>query len=240
MHVFSHNMLKTSRKRKHGGQQRFVRRVRRRAMPVVGPRAMSQWSAPATTSLKASLRYNTVGTTLNPGAGGSISVHVFSANGMYDPDVSGSGHQPRGFDQYMAMYDHYCVIGSKITVMVSPRAGSTYPVIVGISQKDAGGPLANGNEYMESRGTTFRLLGARESANVATLTSNFSLRKFQTIKNWMDNPDLRGSAASNPVEQSYFHVWAEPVQGQDSQPLDVVVTVDYIAVFTEPHTPVQS
>ena len=51
--------------------------------------------------------------TLNPAAG-TVSKHVFSANGLFDPNITGVGHQPRGFDQYMALYNHYTVIGARI------------------------------------------------------------------------------------------------------------------------------
>ena len=39
-------------------------------------------------------------------------VKYFSANGCYDPYISGTGHQPRGFDQWTAFYDHYCALRS--------------------------------------------------------------------------------------------------------------------------------
>ena len=56
--------------------------------------------------------------TLNATASGSAVplIHHFRANSLYDPDQSSSGHQPRGFDELAAIYDHYCVIGSKIKV----------------------------------------------------------------------------------------------------------------------------
>lgn len=38
------------------------------------------------------------------------------ANGMYDPEVGVGGHQPRGFDQYTALYQKFTVKSSKISV----------------------------------------------------------------------------------------------------------------------------
>jgi len=67
------------------------------------------------------LRYNQV-ISLNPTAGelGSTGSNVwqFSANGMYDPDITGTGHQPLYYDNYTALYDRYHVKYSTITVTV--------------------------------------------------------------------------------------------------------------------------
>ncbi len=52
---------------------------------------------------------------LDPGAG-AMAAHIFSANGLFDPDITGVGHQPYSFDQWMAVYDHYHVVGAKISV----------------------------------------------------------------------------------------------------------------------------
>lgn len=40
----------------------------------------------------------------------------FRANSLYDPDETGSGHQPSNYDLWALQYKEYNVIGSKITV----------------------------------------------------------------------------------------------------------------------------
>lgn len=40
--------------------------------------------------------------------------HFFRSNSLFDPDITLTGHQPRFFDQFAAMYDKYRVLGSKI------------------------------------------------------------------------------------------------------------------------------
>lgn len=67
------------------------------------------------------LVYNTV-LSLDPkpeqlGAGGS-NTYVYSANGCFDPDVTGVGHQPMYFDNFAAVYGKYKVLWSKITITV--------------------------------------------------------------------------------------------------------------------------
>jgi hypothetical protein len=40
---------------------------------------------------------------------GSVSVQQFRLNSLFDPDFTGGGHQPMGFDQWSAFYNHYVV-----------------------------------------------------------------------------------------------------------------------------------
>ncbi len=41
---------------------------------------------------------------------GALSVYTFNSNGLYDPDQTGTGHQPLGFDQYATQYNRYRVL----------------------------------------------------------------------------------------------------------------------------------
>jgi hypothetical protein len=49
-------------------------------------------------------------------AAGFCASRFFIANGLFDPDISGSGHQPMGFDQMMLLYTTYTVVRATITV----------------------------------------------------------------------------------------------------------------------------
>ena len=45
-----------------------------------------------------------------------IAYNTFRANGCHDPNMTGVGHQPRGWDQHKDLYNEYVVLGSKITI----------------------------------------------------------------------------------------------------------------------------
>lgn len=62
---------------------------------------------PLSPTYKAVLPYFETGLSINPAAGGVVGSYVFQINGPYDPNVTGIGHQPLGFDQLMLMYEHY-------------------------------------------------------------------------------------------------------------------------------------
>ena len=59
------------------------------------------------------------------GVGGTGN-YLYSCNGMYDPNITGTGHQPMYFDQFTAMYDHYTVLKSMMkATVVANTTGAT-------------------------------------------------------------------------------------------------------------------
>lgn len=183
---------------------------------------------------------------INPPTGGVAGTYVFVANGLYDPNVTGTGHQPRGFDQFMTMYDHYTVIGSKITATFTSAGivGTSGPLTVGIALKDGTLTASNKNDYMEGRnvksGVLLRAAGSDEAHKI-TLSKSFSTKKFLGVSHPLSSNVLRGSVSSNPIEDAYFHLFAQIMTGAvDSAPIEVQVVIDYLTVFTEPKQPAQS
>ncbi len=51
---------------------------------------------------------------VNMGGSAGVIVQKFRGNDLFDPDVSGVGAQPYGFDQMMTFYSKYRVLSSKI------------------------------------------------------------------------------------------------------------------------------
>lgn len=50
--------------------------------------------------------------------------NVFNLNSIFDPDRTGGGHQPYGFDQLVAMYNRYRVLKVSWVVSVAPVGGN--------------------------------------------------------------------------------------------------------------------
>lgn len=177
---------------------------------------------------------------LNPGAAGIMANYLFSCNGLYDPDITGAGHQPIGFDQLMPLYDHYRVIGSRIRATFA-NTDSTFSQMVGIkiqdnttvSETDMGILIENG----PMRWTTVAALNGGDS--VKTLTMNFSAKNYFGKSALSDN-DYRGDVSNNPDEQAYFRLVAQPTSANDSGDVRVTVEIEYIAILSEAKNLAQS
>lgn len=182
---------------------------------------------------------------LTPGALGLIDVLVYSANGMYDPDNTGVGHQPRGFDQLMAMYNHFVVIKSKLTATFTSRSGGVQlrdNVVVGVTLRDNAVVATDCNDYIEGRHTTFCQLAitATTQSTPRKCVSSFN-NKFLGRSHPLSDPELKGSTLGNPAEQANFHIWAQTNDTTlNGEALNVLVYIEYIAVLIEPNQPTQS
>lgn len=175
-----------------------------------------------------------------------VAYHVYSANGCYDPDITGTGHQPLGFDQHMEQYDHYTVVGSKITVEPLPASGTiSYIRVFCDDAVDFPVGFSSVDHFLEAPGGTTVTVHGQTNEAVTPWTmkkhvKGFGSKKFFGNKSVVGDSLYRGSKTSNPTEQAYFHVCTGSVGGSDPGAVSFRVNIDYLVVFTEPKLMVAS
>jgi len=173
--------------------------------------------------------------------GAANNSYVFSVNGMYDPDISGLGHQPMGFDQLMALYEHYTVTSCKITASFVNES-STENAYVGIALFPDSSVEATPSKLVEN-GLLKRvwLAPKGDSKCQQIITQTCTVAKLNGRTGSIVGDELyRGDVASNPSEQSYFHVFAYNLASVSSCTVRIDCIVEYDAVFTEPRKLAQS
>lgn len=173
------------------------------------------------------------------GGPGAPSSRAFRAGDLYDPDFTGTGHQPRGFDQLMTLYDHFVVLHSKITVYFTLPSLATINNLVSISLRDNGTTISSHNDILEYGNRVITTLTVEK--DYAVLSYTYSPQKFLGRKSPMSDPDLKGSDSASPVENAFFHVttMANDV-GQTTSPTGISVVIDYVVALIEPNQPAQS
>lgn len=219
-------------------------RPRRRSRRNFRKRNFARMRAPLGNRLMTKVKYVDRTIEINPGAV-LMGTHFFSASGITDPDVTGSGHQPRGFDQLMAMYEHYTVIGSKITITFQPTASSSsnQNAVVGIALKNSAVAPGDANEYLEGRNTVYKFISNTTNSGIqpVRLSMTYSPKKFLSNSAPLSDPYLKGNASANPIEESYFVAFADNVDNStDLNAIQAHVHLEYMVVFHEPLQPGQS
>jgi len=183
-------------------------------------------------SIRTQLTYHEFALSINP-AIGAAGVYVFAANGLYDPNITGVGHQPLGFDQYMALYNEYLVIGS--TIKVTFNNSNNAVAFCGIFLEDFNGTSSNMTTYVENGNGVYSVMDATATGGaVKTLTHLADIQKFSAQK--IDQGDVYvGTAAANPTDTHFYHVVIAPFDGAtDLGSTLISVEIRYDVVFRDP------
>lgn len=166
------------------------------------------------------------------GGSGAMASHFFSCNGMFQPDISGSGHQPMYFDNMTNIYNHFVVIGSKITCIFMPNTTTETPARIAIwLNDDTTTSLASMDamqENVHSAGTA-TAIAANETK---TLINTFSTKKTFP-GSVLGNPELRGNSVANPTEQVYYVISSQAGDLASSTNLRVQVCIEFTAIWFE-------
>lgn len=188
----------------------------------------------------------------------TLSVHTFLANGLYDPDVSGTGHQPRGFDNFMEVYKTFTVKGSKIAVTwsyegyngpsqtmssgapaqsIQSAAGGVQavPAVVGMViptvEPSTSGTVAQNQEIEKARWVTITPSGEAKTIAGRANGPDFFGKEFLT-----GSEGYTGTVSTDPSEKLYYHVCS--ALQHDEYPITIKlraqVIITYDVVFTEP------
>lgn len=171
----------------------------------------------------------------DPAAAGVYS-YYFNATSLFDPNSSGGGHQPLGFDQWATIYAKYTVVGSKIKATFAPTtAAVTVPAYAGIILDDnATFSYTSGPQIYESKQgkQNTKIIGGNANARKVTCTRSYSARKFHG-KPPLTNGDIEANVTGNPNDNVYFGVWTGSINGTDPPAMTILIEIEYIAVFSE-------
>lgn len=196
---------------------------------AVVPRYLMASALPRQTVVK--LKYYS-NLSLDPVAGG-VAVNVFSANGCYDPDITGAGGQPRGLDQWFALYAKAIVTSSRIVAKgLSTTAADVG--LLGVTLMNKTATETNPKPYIEDpRCAWFQYANTASYDAEARLV--FGCRSFFDYKNPIDESDLHFTSSGNPTQQAYYHVWFGAVNSGSNPGAAVVqVVIEYTVTFFEP------
>jgi len=140
------------------------------------------------------LRYNT-SPTITVGTGVATN-YVFAANSIFDPDVTGTGHQPYGHDTYATIYNQYQV--KKATIVVT-AAGNT-SCMFGVNISDQAAAYTDFDTIKERKGSKYAVMVSNGPTQTVVnyFTSKFMGNQFQQAATF----------GANPADLFYFNVWA--------------------------------
>ncbi len=172
---------------------------------------------------------------------GVVSSYVLRANDLFDPDFTSSGHQPMGFDQMIAFYNHFVVTKARLVVTFVNTGSSTGPTVC-IRQDADSTVITNINQIKEFGGCVYEQLEAKGSyGQNKVLELSLDIAKLQGVNPQaiVANTALQGNAAASPTEVTFFHILLWDSTGTTSA-VSAQFVLEQEAVFIEPRDLTQS
>jgi len=184
-------------------------------------------------SVRKILNYYTYGSIVS-GASNAAGAYVFSLNGLYDPDITSTGLQSISFDQMMIFFNHYTVHKCKAKVTFQSDSASIR-ANCGLFISGSSTVTTSVEQLIENGDGAFQTLEfAGAMGGTATFTTNVDVGRFQAVTDVMDDPNMRGDSASNPVEQTYLHLAVYNLSSASTVQVSFQVLLEFDATFHEP------
>lgn len=222
---------RTARYRKRRATRR---RTNARKYGIVRTRMPNRFNGAFPSSKIVKLKYNEYIPISSNTSGTVISQYRFNCNSLYDPNQSGTGHQPLYYDTYAGLYNHYLVLGSRIKVTWQGQSNSGIPIVVGVFLNDDTSFSGSLQTITEQNKTVWRMLPPDPSKKVIT-SCNFSAKRFFGLANAKDSKDNIGANVStSPSEVATFTLFCQSMDlSTDFTTLRCYVEIEFIAQFSE-------
>jgi len=185
--------------------------------------------------LYADLLYAEPTFTLDVGVGGLPVTYLFNLSSLFDPNITGVGHQPAGFDQIAAMYEEYLVMSVDYKVCIWNNDTGNQ-MLYGITINDEGTAQSDLRVIMENGNTQWDLVSTKNGAG--TCISKYSghvdlaTAHGQTKATFNSDPDNWSLFSTGPNDNMFMHIWACPQDGIiDTTVSRLSVTLQYHCQF---------
>lgn len=161
---------------------------------------------------------------------GSVVGNIFRMNSLFDPDFTGTGHQPLYFDQFAASYGRYVVLGSKATfkfipISPSPTASPVGPYQVGVVGNNLPTFSSSRAGIAEANNSITDLMARSEGGPcVKTIVSTYLPSRDIGLPNSDDT--VGASVTSSPTSAYYVYAWCSDLNNTSSV-VAVQVTIEY-------------
>lgn len=172
---------------------------------------------------------------------GDPNTYLFSINSLYDPDVTGTGNQPRFFDTLCganngtAPFNAYRVYGSKIKVTLIPTGSDSTAMRgllgIGLYPITATAPTTLAEMLARSDYKTKFVGYWAGGTDHATLTRKCVNSEFFDVKDLTSDPNKGALYNANPADTGRWGVSYAPYDGSSTRTCHLFVKIVYDCEF---------
>jgi len=167
---------------------------------------------------------------------GIYTQQFWKLNGMFDPNYSGTGTQPEGFDQWMTLYDRFRVYKSKIKVTIT-TVGSTAALSSFRAVLVPQASFASENTFAGAADSPY----AQQRFNQGVTNRPMVLSMTMPVSKFLGVPpqavleefNYCGTSSADPSQTVYWAIYVEPLDLASSVQMFLYCEITYYADFYE-------
>lgn len=156
---------------------------------------------------------------------------VFNLNSVFDPDRSGVGHQPYGFDQLTPIYNRYRVIACSYSI--NAYNGST-PIRFGVLPSNEIPPVGDMNELCENPRSRWTIQLPNGSTQMVNGSVSIPSLVGRTKSQYMADDRFQAQVSTSPQELALLCIFAQSLANVNVD-CNVIITLNYTVEFFDPN-----
>lgn len=175
-------------------------------------------------------------------SGVSPSAQVFRINSLFDPNLTGTGHQPLWFDQLSIPYGKYLVVAARVEAEII-NLNTANGIAKCVSLYDDVDNSANiVQELSESRYAREVISGMQTGSNAVEklIMPVIPIAKLFGQKEIESDPDVYSLVTTNPQDVAYYIFKAKASDGINAMAITVNFTIYFDCIFKELQSPTSS
>lgn len=164
--------------------------------------------------------------------------HTFALNDIFDPDVTGVGHQPLGRDEFAAIYGRYRVTHAKYEVWVASNANLQQ--LAGCVVTRGVTALASRTEAMEHPTSQVKMLAPRNLQNGEYMSGMIALKDFDKAGSSYNDNDYGSIIGASPAKRTFLKVFCSELGAGTNPSCNFIVRITFRTKFYERNNLLQS
>lgn len=169
----------------------------------------------------------------------TVVYNVFRLNSLYDPDYTNVGHQPRGFDNFAAMYSNYIVLGAKVEVFAQNLTPGTQSIVYIYPHESTSYAITSVEGMLETPSVTHCQFTSEKPCKFVRYLSCAKVACLSPSA-YRGDVDNRAGVGANPSKDLRFDVGFININETTSTGHSVRVLITYYAEFFAPKLLAQS
>lgn len=156
---------------------------------------------------------------------------IMNLNGLFDPDRTGIGHQPYGFDQLSGIYNRYRVISC--SYVINAYSGGS-PIRFACLPCNEVPPINNVSEICENPRARFKLQYPQGSISTIKGSTYIPSLVGRTKTQYMSDDRYQAVTSANPAELALLFITGQTMADATTD-INLTVTLNYTVEWFDGH-----